>query len=294
MTAVNNIIDEAYELFTQKKFQLALEKIETAETELEENLVHSGSSHEEQIENTVSLENFRGFVFLGLNQNDDAQACFEKAIQLKPNSSQACAGLGEVFYLKGLDPEAKIMYEWALDINPNNEFAKGGLKKVNKLLNLSEDHNSLDQDTLEGEFLEKFNQYLTLAFELFETKKFNESLDKINHAEDILKLGLMSNAMLSKIASLENFRGFNYLGLHQFDDATSAFEKALNLNPTSSQACAGLGELFYLKGLDTNAKTMFEWAVLNNPENQFAVAGLTKVNKVLGLPENDNKLTDGQ
>jgi Tfp pilus assembly protein PilF len=93
-----------------------------------------------------------------------------------------------------------------------------------------------------------------------------------------------------KIASLENFKGFNLLALYRMDEARDSFEKALNINPVSSQACAGLAEIFYLLEEDQNAKTMFEWAVKNNPENKFAVSGLEKSNTNLGLDADHNTL----
>ena len=60
-----------------------------------------------------------------------------------PNSSQACAGLGEVLFLSGKDKEAKTMYEWGVKNNPLNQFAVEGLIKVNKVLGIQENHNTL-------------------------------------------------------------------------------------------------------------------------------------------------------
>ena len=85
-------------------------------------------------------------------------------------------------------------------------------------------------------------------------------------------------------------KGFNYLGLDDKTNARKCFETALNINHESSQACSGLGELFYLEGKDKEAKTMYEFAVKNNPENPYAVSGLEKVNKVLDYPETHNTL----
>ncbi len=72
--------------------------------------------------------------------------------------------------------------------------------------------------------------------------------------------------------------------------ARECYETALNINPDSSQACAGLGELFYLEGKDKEAKSMYEYAVKYNPGNQFAVGGLEKINRILSLPVDDNTL----
>lgn len=291
MVEVSKTIDRAYELFSQKKFEQALETIEEAENVI---MTESSNSNEENMnsENLSSIENFRGFVHLGLNESEKAKACFEKAMTLNPNSSQACAGLAEVFYLQNQDEEAKIMFEWAIDVNPDNVFAKTGLAKVNKNLGLPDNHSSINIDTLEGEELEEFNTNISNAFKLFESKQFMQSIYAIEEAEKVLLSSLMSNAVLSKLSSLDNFKGFNYLAIEDFDQAQSAFEKALNLNPTSSQACAGLGELFYLKQEDEKAKVMFEWAIINNPENNFAISGLNKVNMLLNLVPSHNSLLE--
>ena len=68
---------------------------------------------------------------------------YEKSLVVCPNSSEACAGLGEVFYLAELDEQSKAMFEWALKSNSENEVARRGLAKVNGLLGLRSDHNSL-------------------------------------------------------------------------------------------------------------------------------------------------------
>lgn len=142
MTDLNKELTIAYELFTQKKFKPALEKIEAIK-----NLIQNNNSEQHldnnKIDEKVGIENFRGFIYLGLKENAKARECFEKSLNLKPESSQACAGLGEVLYLEARDHEAKLMYEWSLVNDSKNIFAMEGLKKVNKLLLLDENDNSL-------------------------------------------------------------------------------------------------------------------------------------------------------
>ncbi|MDP3682492.1 MAG: tetratricopeptide repeat protein, partial [Ignavibacteria bacterium] len=74
------------------------------------------------------------------------------------------------------------------------------------------------------------------------------------------------------------------------EKAKECFENALNLNPSSSSACAGLGEIFIVREMNNEAKTMFEWAVKNNPENQTAVNALSKANRKMGFAANHNSL----
>ena len=487
------LMQEAYSFFNEKDFESALSKLTLAER-----LFNGQLSNPTNIDFAVSFHNMKGFVYLGLNDTENAKACFEKALNLDSNSSQACAGLGEVLYLFNHDKQAKAMFEWAVKNNPNNLFAVGGLKKVNNLLGYPDNHSSLDvhsgespkadnivithrddlgklfnklgllgkgveigvqegvfsqtlrsswngeelylidrwkydpeykdianisdakqkeyylsvvqkfsedngvqilrkdslsaakqfpdeyfdwiyidadhsfegcskdleawypklktggvmagHDYIDGEFtagsfgvksavdnfvmhakvklfiteetywkswyfikpdpanegmklqssqiskkmsdadsqklISMLNEILEASFDLFGLKYFDESIDTLKKVENLFY------AQKSKdlISAYENLLGFNYLALEKKKLAKESFETALNINPDSSQACAGLGELFYLDGKDKEAKSMYEYAVKNNPDNLFAVSGLEKVNKLLGLAEDNNSM----
>lgn len=71
------------------------------------------------------------------------------------------------------------------------------------------------------------------------------------------------------------------LVLNEFEKAKTYFENALAINPKSSEACFGLGKIFYQNGMLENAKTMLEWAVRNNPENKIASEALKNLEENL-------------
>lgn len=279
MNQLETLFGQAYELFEQKEFVRAVEKLNSAE-----NLLSPGDS-----ESAASLLNFKGFNFLGMNALEDAQKCFEKSLSINPASSQACAGLGEVFFLCEYDYEAKAMYEWALDYNADNKFAALGLAKVNRNLSLPEDHNTLN---LETSISKKDNFYHLVgdAYKLFAEKRYRDVLQKLSEAELYFNHQAASKDTTQKISSLENFKGFSYLALQEVENARISFENSLHLNPNSSQACAGLGEVFFLQNLEAESKTMFEWAVRHNKTNMFAKEGLAKVNRGLGFADDHNSL----
>ena len=134
------------------------------------------------------------------------------------------------------------------------------------------------------------NTLLAGAYSSFERKDFSGALATIAEAEHILiETGALASHSQARVG-FENLKGLNYLGLNQLDEARASFEEALRTDPQSSQACAGLGEVFYLAGMDREAKTMYEQAVKHGPHNQFGIAGLAKVNRQLGLPDSDMTL----
>ena len=290
MKEINKLTDQAYQFFEKKEYQKALDSIAEAEVRID-NLPTDNLSAKEFSDMKSSLLNFKGFNFLAINDIETAKVCFEESLKLNPNSSQGCAGLGEVFYLVNLDTESKVMFEWAIDFNPLNQFAISGLAKVNKNMGLPPNHNTLNlETTLKKSHI--FYRLLGSAYQLFNESKFAEALDKIDEAESMFKINLKSNEEINKIATLENFKGFNYLALDKYTEAKDCFERSLSFNPDSSQACAGLGEILYLEGNDKKAKTMFEWGIKNNPANEFARQGLAKVNQNLGFEETHNSIDE--
>jgi tetratricopeptide (TPR) repeat protein len=272
-------IVEAYDFFQKKMFKESLEKIMAAELIISEN-----ETDKKDFEKRGSLANFRGYNLLGLNQPENARKAFETALHYNPNSSQACAGLGEVFFLTGKEREAKVMYEWAIENNPSNASAMDGLKKCNAALGLPQGHNTLHFMEIDYSGADFF-KILSDAYEMFNKKEFKKSINQIDFAEKVFKAQNLERTETYGIGSLLNFKGFNYLGLNDLDNARECFEESLKFNPNSSQACAGLGEIFYLSEDYEAAKTMFEWGVKNNSANFFAAQGLEKSVKAMKLAE---------
>ena len=135
------------------------------------------------------------------------------------------------------------------------------------------------------------NQLVDTAYDFFNTKKYGESLEVLSNVDAVLNAEKLSEKEKATVeVSLLNLKGFNYLGLNALEKATEMYAGALEINPNSSQACAGLGEVFHMQYKEEEAKTMFEWAIKNNPGNLFAVSGLAKVNRDLGLEESHNNL----
>lgn len=258
--------EKAYELFAQKKYEEAIGILVSSRMDLRNKL--------------SSIENFLGFNYLATQSIEKAKEAFEWGVTLNPETSQGYAGLGEIHYLNENDKQARLMFERAVKNNPLNEFAIGGLAKIDKKVVLPSNLKSKQK---------KLEDFIQSAYEKFTAKRFQESLEDLAAAEALTsQVGADSPDI---VASMYNFMGFNHLALMNIGEAKAAFEKALETNPQSSQACAGLGEVFYLNQQDEQAKTMFELAVNNNRENGFALAGLEKVNIILGFPSGHSTIS---
>ncbi|HUI10191.1 MAG TPA: glycosyltransferase [Bacteroidota bacterium] len=131
---------------------------------------------------------------------------------------------------------------------------------------------------------------LAVAGDQFGRKEFAGALQTLKLVENLLG-GMNGSPTLDEaVAGVETVRGMSYLGMNDLQNARASFEKALKMQPSSSQACAGLGEVFYLAGLDSEAKVMFEHAVALSENNLLGRAGLAKSNKALGFPVGHSNL----
>ncbi|MEJ5350722.1 MAG: glycosyltransferase [Melioribacteraceae bacterium] len=90
------------------------------------------------------LLNLAGNIYLADNDVSKAQEYFEKELNLNPQSSSACYGLGQVFIAQENYEAAKIMFEWAVKNDPSNSSAKSALEKANEMLGYELSHSSLD------------------------------------------------------------------------------------------------------------------------------------------------------
>ncbi len=92
------------------------------------------------------LKVFMGQCHLAKNNLEAARHEFERALEIVPDSSPACSGLGELFRRAGLAEASKTMFEWAVKNDRHNEAALMGLETVNRSLGLSPHDNRLAVD----------------------------------------------------------------------------------------------------------------------------------------------------
>ncbi|MCE1189393.1 MAG: tetratricopeptide repeat protein [Ignavibacteria bacterium] len=249
-------LDNAYLFFNEKKYSESLLALNVVEAEYKEML--------------AGVYNFQGFNLLAMRDIEKAHQAFISARELNGESSQAYAGLGEVSYLQSKDYEAKEFFETAVRLNPENQFALSGLNKVNTVLEAA------SQPVVDMAVIE---EKIGLAFKKFSEKQYAEALPLLIEAETNLRS--LKTPLPDIISRLLNFKGFTLMSLQRISEAQGVFEESLKTNPQSSQAAAGLGEIFYLQDNYEAALQMFDWGVKLNPDNHFAKEGVQKVQKII-------------
>jgi len=190
---------------------------------------------------------------------------------------------------KSFKSNSVIKYEERLKKNLNIFKEKWGAdpeeiwlqqKTFNRHLNL---FISIDKNL----FLRNYND----AQILIGNKEYNRALEKLVIAISNYDGSADSDKVISKEDLLLLTANTSMLS-EEFEKAREYFEQVLSMNPISSQACYGLGEIFYAAGMFQESKTMFEWALKNNPINLKNFNALKIVNEKLELPLNDYSLKE--
>lgn len=133
-------------------------------------------------------------------------------------------------------------------------------------------------------------QSLERAFINIDDREYDFALINLNLAIEYYKNSSRKGYEQITQEDLLNMAGNLALSKNELEEAKTLFEKLLEENPNSSEACYGLGEVFKNADMIEESKTMFEWAIENNSENQNAKIRLTEINKKLNLPEEHNSL----
>jgi GT2 family glycosyltransferase/glycosyltransferase involved in cell wall biosynthesis len=140
----NNKFDEQFErariLIADKELEPALESLQLAL-----GFYNKVEQKKYQVDYSDLLD-LAGNIALATQNIELAQKYFEEELQLVPESSSACAGLGEIFFINGQYDGAKALFEWAVKNNEMNNSAVDSLTKVNSILGLEPLHNSLYQE----------------------------------------------------------------------------------------------------------------------------------------------------
>ncbi|MBL1212494.1 MAG: glycosyltransferase [Ignavibacteriae bacterium] len=176
----------------------------------------------------------------------------------------------------------------------NDEMYSVVLNKLNEINKIFKHELYFTSNSI---FLKKRKNGIHLERKIFEfSQNFgagtNGNTDSI--IQTLINLVNDENAIVDKdfyLGVLYGLRGSYYLTLGDLESARIHFESSLNYDSESSDACAGLGEVFYQSGIYNTAEEMFEWAMKLDTKNQFAEKRLQKINRENNM-QNTNMSTD--
>jgi len=190
-----------------------------------------------------------GSVYRASGRTAEAIVELKRALELAPNSDEAYRRLASVYLASGRGAEAIQAYQKAVELNPYYWVNHNGVG--NAYYQLAEYEKAAESYRRVIE-LDPNNPYAynNLGAVLVQSGKFQEAVEP-----------LQKSLQFSADGQAYSNLGIAYFYLRQYDKALPAYEKAVQLVPTSDMFVGNLAEAYSLVGQKDRAQTTFEQAI---------------------------------
>jgi serine/threonine-protein kinase len=190
-----------------------------------------------------------GSVYRASGRNAEAIVELRRALELAPNSDEAYRRLAKTYLASGRGGEAIQAFQKAVEINPYYWVNQNDLGNAYYQL---ADYGKAAESYRRVIELDPNNPYAynNLGAVLVQGGKFQEAVEPLQKA-------LQSNAGGQAYSNL----GIAYFYLKQYDKAIPAYEKAVQLVPTSDMFVGNLAEAYDLVGQRDRGQATFEQAI---------------------------------
>lgn len=224
------------------------------------------------LERAVSLDNSFGYlnnlgnVYRSANRLEDAINCYQKALELKPESADSQLNLGIALTEKGEIIGAIAAFEAALAADPYHPRAHITLG------DLLQSQGELDRAIASYQKAialnpESFEALTSLGMAFYRKGCLQESQRTYEHA---LSLDPFSVTALSNIAATFYEQG-------RIDMAMACYREVLNIKPQSPDAHINLGFLIAQQGKYQEAEAHYQQALQLEPQSNKATMGLAEL-----------------
>ncbi len=224
------------------------------------------------LEKAVSLDHSFGYlnnlgnVYRAANRLEDAVSCYQKALQLNPQSADSHLNLGIALTEQGEITGAIQAFESALSANPYHPRAHITLG------DLLQSQGELDRAIASYQKAialqpESFEALTSLGMAFYRKGYLQESQRTYEHA---LAIDPFSTAALSNIAATFYEQG-------RIDMATACYREVLNIQPHSPDAHINLGFLIGQQGQYQEAAAHYQQALQLEPQSNRAMMGLAEL-----------------
>jgi uncharacterized protein (TIGR02466 family) len=219
-----------------------------------------------KIDHSFGYLNNLGNVYRSANRLEDAINCYQKALQLNPQSSDSHLNLGIALTEKGEILDAIKAFEAALSANPYHPRAHITLG------DLLQSQGELDLAIASYQKAialqpESFEALTSLGMAFYRKGCLQEAQHTYEHA---LAINPFSTAVLSNIAATFYEQG-------RMDMATACYREVLNIQPQSPDAHLNLGFLIGQQGQYQEATTHYQQALQLEPQSNKAIMGLAEL-----------------
>lgn len=197
-----------------------------------------------------------GIVLLKMEQYSRAVEALRKTVELDRTYKAAYHALALAYFGLHEVEKARKAAQNAIDIDPNFQPARGLLAAIDPSF-----ASSLPDQTVETQATSKPDIEATKKKTHQETIH-SQTIDSSDERQDVEK-GVDQESDLKKTID----RGMIYLGTRQYKQAADAFKKALKTDPNCVDAHYGLGKIYFETGAFDEANSAAEEALRLNPQH---------------------------
>jgi serine/threonine-protein kinase len=190
-----------------------------------------------------------GSVYRASGRTAEAIVELKRALELAPNSDEAYRRLASAYLASGRSAEAIQAYQKAVEMNPyywvNHNVLGNAYYQLADYGRAAESYRRVIE-------LDPNNPYAynNLGAVLVQSGKFREAVEP-----------LQKSLQFSVGGQAYSNLGIAYFYLKEYDKAISAYEKAVQLIPTSDMFVGNLAEAYHLAGQKDRAQATFEQAI---------------------------------
>ncbi len=192
-----------------------------------------------------------GIVLLKMEQYSRAVEALRKTVELDRTHKAAFHALALAYFGLHEVEKARKAAQTAIDIDPNFQPARALLEAIDPSF-----PSSLPTETVETQPTPQPDIDAT------EKTKQSQTLDSSNEMQDV-ENSVDQESDLKKTID----RGLIYLGSRQYKQAAAAFQKAIKSDPNCIEAHYGLGKTYFETGAFDDAKSAAEEAIRLNPQH---------------------------
>ena len=227
--------------------------------------------------NNVNANNLLGVIYLQVQRYDVAIPLFQKAIEIKPDFSEAYYNMGSSLQTIGSLDDAVKCYHKVIEIKPDYAEAHNNLGNTLQALGRLDDALSCFYKAIEIK-----PDYAEMHYNLGST------LQALGRLDEALPCFHRAIEIKPDYAKAHNNLGNALKELGQLSEAISHFHKAISIKPNYTEAYSNLGTTLQELGKPDDAVKYYQKAIdsfhkLNEPKNQGAELTQIHSNLLLGL-----------
>ncbi len=244
-------------------------------------VVQNATAMTHNFPNAIALYDLLGIAHMGLQNYDQCIACYQKAVQIKPDFIEAYNNVGAALKAQGHFDLAIEYYQKALQARPNYAEAHNNLGIV------QQGKGNFDAAT------ESFKDALQIKPDYADAH--------LNLGSALKEMGLLSEAIASFKKGLsitpDNAEAQNHLGNAQqmhgsLEDATKSYKKALQIKPDLAEAYLNFGSVLLAQGHSDDALTNYKTALKFKPDYAQAYRHYTSITKLKAEDEYTARLPE--